>query len=495
MFRRVVILLSGIYAVASAQVPDSGLSLWLRADKGVETINGRVLSWKDQSRNGNNALTTTDTAPLLIKNEVNGKPAIRFNGKNTGMQTRPFNSFPGKKGTVIIVARVNDSSFSSGGGYGTFVSTYFGKGLTWQMGATPYILYFYDGIGGSGFPYASISPHDWLLITLQKNKNTSIDFYRIDKYRTSFDVKDVQPDINPLKIGYNGGLEVLNGDIAEVMIYGRALSAAELSAVHGYLQRKYNIYWPAPSFYKSWWFYSIVIALALAMIIMATRYIAQRALKLKLKELERQRALDKERLRISREMHDDIGAGLTRITLMSEIARHSSDKKELAEIADASRKLVTNMNGIIWSLNPEHKTLGHLFSYLREELNNLLEPSGIDYRIELPLECAAYVLTNEQKRNILLVTKEIVHNAVKYSEAERLSVKAHIKEDVLWFSIEDNGKGFDTAKEFSGNGMKNIRYRLDELNAAFDMQSGPGKGVSCNYGIPLNSHSHSRLKK
>lgn len=476
-------------AVCNAQIPDSGLSLWLRADKDVITIGEHVKTWKDQSPGKNDAVTATDTAPKLIQKEANGHPVVRFNGKNTGMQTRPMLTFPKKRGTIILVARVIDSSLTSGGGYGAFVSTYFGKGITWQWAANPYITLFYDGIGGSGYPFASISPKDWLLLTLSRDEDKVVNFYRIDERRTSFEVHNNQPDTNTLKIGYNGGLEVFNGDIAEIIMYNRILTQSELSAVHTYLMRKYNIYWPTPPFYESWWFKVILALLGLMLVVFVTRYIAQKALKIKLRELERQREIDKERLRISREMHDDIGAGLTRITLISEVAKHrNSNANELQQIADTSRQLVSNMSEIIWSLNPEHKSLNQLLSYLREELGKLLEHSLISYTISFPENAGDYILSNEQKRNILLVTKEIVHNAVKYSNAVKITVEAVIEKNALSFTISDDGKGFDVEKSTNGNGLKNIHHRLNELKADYSINAEIGKGVLCTYKIPLKSH-------
>jgi len=199
-------------------------------------------------------------------------------------------------------------------------------------------------------------------------------------------------------------------------------------------------------------------------------------------------AENKERKRISREMHDDIGAGLTQITLMSEHARvHDwpTYAGDLAAIASTSRKLVSNMSEIVWSLNPENNTLDLLFAYLREQLNNLLEYSGIDYAIEFPEIATPVMLSNEQKRNILMATKEIVHNAVKYSRAKNISVKAALQNGVLQFQIEDDGCGFDTSAIFSGNGMKHIKQRIQELGGTLHIGSTAGESTSFCYSFPI----------
>jgi signal transduction histidine kinase len=196
----------------------------------------------------------------------------------------------------------------------------------------------------------------------------------------------------------------------------------------------------------------------------------------------------KERKRISREMHDDIGAGLTQITLMSEHARlHNQPTyiNDLSAIASTSRKLISNMSEIVWSLDPENKTLDLLFTYLREQLNNLLEYATIDYTIQFPVTGSSITLTNEQRRNIILATKEIVHNAVKYSGAKNIAVKASLQNNILQFDIEDDGCGFDTSASYTGNGMKNIRQRISEIDGNLNVQSTAGKGTAFSYSLPL----------
>ncbi|MBL0355524.1 MAG: tetratricopeptide repeat protein [Chitinophagaceae bacterium] len=198
----------------------------------------------------------------------------------------------------------------------------------------------------------------------------------------------------------------------------------------------------------------------------------------------------KERKRISREMHDDIGAGLTQITLMSEHAKiHQQPTyiNDLSAIASTSRKLISNMSEIVWSLNPENKTPDQLFSYLREQLNNLLEYSAIDYKINFAATDCSHVLSNEQKRNIILATKEIVHNAVKYSKAKNIYVNALVRNGLIQFNITDDGCGFDTGANFTGNGLKNIKQRIKEIGGTLVIESVHLKNTSFSYSLPLKA--------
>jgi len=197
-----------------------------------------------------------------------------------------------------------------------------------------------------------------------------------------------------------------------------------------------------------------------------------------------------ERVRIGRELHDDIGAGLTQISLMSEVIKDQKDfsnahRKELNDITLIARKLVNSMGEIVWALNPENKSLEQLMIYLREQLGNLLEYSGIEFSIQLPNVNQSVSLNNIQLRNTMLITKELVNNAIKYSQAKNISILCEWQADQLTFQIQDDGVGVNLATVKKGNGLKNIQRRVNELGGHFDINSSPGKGTHCNFTIPL----------
>lgn len=211
--------------------------------------------------------------------------------------------------------------------------------------------------------------------------------------------------------------------------------------------------------------------------------------------LEQQKAItqkilmieEAERKRIARELHDDIGAGLTRITLMSDAAKHKNHvtANEIEEIAATCRRLVGNMGEIVWSLSPENNSLKSLVAYMREELHKLLEYSGIVYKLELPEEHDNVLLSNEQRRNLLLVTKELVHNAVKYSNAKNIQVLGKLANNTIYFVVKDDGSGFDETTAKNGNGLRNIRQRIAELGGELDFEAGPGKGTTAVYSFKV----------
>lgn len=233
-----------------------------------------------------------------------------------------------------------------------------------------------------------------------------------------------------------------------------------------------------PPFWQRPFFYLPMAALLLVALVLLIRYISRRRLLAAIARLRRQQELEQERQRISREMHDDVGAGLTQITLMSEaLARQHHDQKA-EQIAGISRKLMQNMSEIIWSLNQEAGRLQDLFAYMREQLSLLAEHTSADMIIEFPETSVNPVLPFELKRNLLLLVKEAVNNAVKHSGANRIGVHAVIEGDYLQLSIRDNGQGFERGQNGQGNGLRNMNTRAQRLGTVLEIDSEPGRGTT-----------------
>jgi signal transduction histidine kinase len=489
-------LLVSQVAICFGQIPSNKLRLWLKADAGVEIKDDKVIEWRDQSGNNLHAHTKTFTPPSLIYDNERKINAIRFNGTDNGMETLPFTSFPNKAGTVIVVSRINGKSFTSGIGAGTLVSTYHGNGNTWQVAATVDKYSFYDGIGRQGYFNAKSYSTEWRVLTILRETDSTIQFMFDGNHEFTHLIENLQPSANTLKIGNNAWqkqpqdsvTEVLNGDIAEIIIYDIPLPPGMLAAVNTYLFKKYSFPSPPPPFYKTFWFYLILALLGFTSTLAIMKIISQRKLEKQLREMFLQQKIDNERHRISREMHDDIGAGLTQIILMSEAAtKNNTPGRELTQITTTSRKLISSISEIIWSLEADNKTLQEMIYYQREQLNNLLEYAGFDYSIELPEDGADIVLTNEQTRTILLVTKEVVNNSIKHSGGTSIRVKASLALPILRFEISDDGCGFDINKAVHGNGLKNIQHRAERLDGQWAIITKPGDGFRFEWDIRLRT--------
>lgn len=239
----------------------------------------------------------------------------------------------------------------------------------------------------------------------------------------------------------------------------------------------------APPFWKTWWFISLLI-LALAILFFSVvKYIAQRNLKEKILRLEKEQAIEKERNRIARDMHDDLGSGLTKIAILSEVAKTQLQqpdkaKAQLENISVSSRELVDSMQDIIWVLNPRNDTLDSLASYVREYALKFFEPFESAIQFNYPENIPVVKLTEEQRRNIFLVIKESFNNIVKHAWCDTVKLQLQKKNNSIIFIIEDDGKGFDmTNTRTFGNGLQNMRTRMLQVNGTYDITSEPGKGT------------------
>jgi signal transduction histidine kinase len=201
------------------------------------------------------------------------------------------------------------------------------------------------------------------------------------------------------------------------------------------------------------------------------------------KDLDRQLMLERERARISQDMHDDVGASLTRISILSELAKNRAEtdretKQWLEQITSTSRGVMEEMSQIIWALNPKNDTLEGLIAYIRRFANEYLESTSVHCSFELPEILPNLPLTVEVRRNIYLVIREALHNVVKHSGATQVSISLIMNEHSFNIIIKDDGKGFDPYKlEFPGNGLVNMKKRMADIGGEFLIISNPGKGT------------------
>ncbi|HEX5024650.1 MAG TPA: histidine kinase [Agriterribacter sp.] len=202
------------------------------------------------------------------------------------------------------------------------------------------------------------------------------------------------------------------------------------------------------------------------------------------KELDKYRAIiearDNERNRISQEIHDDIGSGLTSIRLLSEIAkakRPHLEGKELEKISFTSSILMDKMNEIIWTLNSRNDTLPNLVAYLRQMIGEFFEPFPIQLTISSPDAIADFSVNGETRRNILLSVKEVLHNVIKHAHATSVHVGFTV-DQYFSITISDNGVGFDPSATHSySNGLRNIKQRLANIQGLCIISNNNGTSV------------------
>jgi signal transduction histidine kinase len=177
-----------------------------------------------------------------------------------------------------------------------------------------------------------------------------------------------------------------------------------------------------PPFWKTWWFTSLFWVTLVIALGGTIRYIEIRRLRERLRALEKQQALERERLRISQDMHDEVGASLTEITILSELAQkilppEKEAENQLRKISERAREVIDNIGEIIWAINPEHDRLDDLSAYLRQYAGRYLMMASLKYRCEFPETIPDIQLSAEARRNLFLVFKEALHNIVKHAAA------------------------------------------------------------------------------
>lgn len=243
--------------------------------------------------------------------------------------------------------------------------------------------------------------------------------------------------------------------------------------------------------WQSWWF-RLAIALAIAgLAFVVIRTYISRKLEKQKTELEKRQAVEKERNRISRDMHDDLGSGLTKIAILSEVVKKQlpepeKAKEQLEKIAISARELVDNLQDIIWVLNPKNDTLESLSSYIREYSLKYFEPLSIQLTFNYPEQFSGISLSEEQRRNIYLTIKETFNNAAKYAWCNKVTVDIEETAAEILLRITDDGKGFDVnSVRLFANGLRNMQNRIEQVGGRYTISSQPGKGTKTEIRIQL----------
>lgn len=229
-----------------------------------------------------------------------------------------------------------------------------------------------------------------------------------------------------------------------------------------------------PPFWMTWWFITLMALSAIGLIYYIIKSYYKRKLEkqnILLREqaliIQAQQAIEKERNRIASEMHDDLGSGLTRIKYLSDKALQLSgqnEQDEVQKIANYSDDLVKNMSEIIWAMNSRFDNVDNLIGYVRRYASEYLEQNDMELTFttnELDLNPA---ISGEKRRNVFLVIKEILHNAVKYSGAKVMKIYVEVKEGIIITISEVGGKGFDVEEmKDKSNGIYNMQKRMEGI--------------------------------
>jgi signal transduction histidine kinase/ligand-binding sensor domain-containing protein len=247
--------------------------------------------------------------------------------------------------------------------------------------------------------------------------------------------------------------------------------------------------------WQRWWFLLILAVLIVGLIYLVYRYRLQKLLE-----------LEKVRTRIATDLHDDIGASLSKIAILSEVVHQrvapvAPDDAEinepLEEIAGTSRELVDSMSDIVWAINPERDHLSDLIQRMRNLAGEMTEYADIGLRVRLAgvEEGADLPLGADLRREIYLIFKETINNLVRHSACEMAEVSFGIENDQLVISVRDDGRGFHVPANGNGaagatrggNGLPNMKRRAANLGGSYEITSEIGRGATFVLRVPLQT--------
>ena len=250
----------------------------------------------------------------------------------------------------------------------------------------------------------------------------------------------------------------------------------------------------APFLWQTWWFRAAAIMVFTFTVAAIVRYISFRRLHFKLKMLEQQAALDNERTRIARDLHDDLGGSLTQVSLLLDMAQRDlatpgKAGQSVQQCSTMMRQVTGSVDEIIWAINPRNDNARYLIDYISQFTVEFLYSANIPCRVDLPDRTPDRNISPEVRHNLFLVVKEALNNIAHHAHAGQVGLHVTATDEQIGIIIEDNGRGFTHAPDnASSDGLRNMRQRMEEINGQFRVESWPGTGtrVSFLYPWPAN---------
>lgn len=239
-----------------------------------------------------------------------------------------------------------------------------------------------------------------------------------------------------------------------------------------------------PFFWQTWWFRSALGAGAVVLVGAIVRYVSFRRLRRQLEILEQEAAVQKDRARIAKDLHDDLGANLSQIAMLSELAQTDYEKPAQArghidQIFRTARTVTRSLDEIVWAVSPRNDSLDRFAAHLCTYAPEYLRAAGVRCRLDVPLELPATRLPANVRHHLYLAFKEALHNVVKHAGATEVWLRLSYSERELSLVIEDNGRGFQSGNGAATgeDGLDNLRQRMLEIGGRFEQLSQPGHGT------------------
>jgi signal transduction histidine kinase len=253
-------------------------------------------------------------------------------------------------------------------------------------------------------------------------------------------------------------------------------------------------------FWQTWWFITLAGLSLMVSVGVAVRVVEKRKLQRRLKHLEQERALERERTRIAQDLHDEMGAKLCRISFLSEHARRGELppqelQDQISSISDASREVLHSLDEIVWAVNPQNDTLEHVASYIGQYAQEYFQLTGIECELDIPAQLPAHPLSSQMRHHLFLAAHEALTNILKHSGAAHAKITMAYSNATFEINISDDGKGFtpttleskpQSTPAASGDGLNNMWQRLADIGGRCFIESASGRGTNIRFVMTLN---------
>jgi signal transduction histidine kinase/ligand-binding sensor domain-containing protein len=248
-----------------------------------------------------------------------------------------------------------------------------------------------------------------------------------------------------------------------------------------------------PPIWRTWWFLTISTLVLVGIIAGTSHYFSNQRYERAMAVLRQQEALEKERARIARDIHDQVGASLTQVALLGELVEADKESpKEIeehaAQICQTARETTRALDEIVWTVNPQNDTLEGLVNYICKYAQDFLSVAGVKYRLEVPPDLPPIPIAPDVRHNVFLASKEAITNVVRHAKAESAWVRLHLRDDRFLVEIEDNGRGLadmDHARAKTRHGLSNMRKRMEDIGGEFALEPAPERGAIVRLTVPL----------
>jgi signal transduction histidine kinase len=245
-----------------------------------------------------------------------------------------------------------------------------------------------------------------------------------------------------------------------------------------------------PFVWQTWWFRALAVAAFAGAVGALVRRASFRRLRARVEVLQQQAALHQERTRIAKDIHDDLGASLTQISLLSELARQDAREPDrvaehTGQISSTARQVSKSLDEIVWAVNPRNDTLAHLLDYAGQYAVDFLRAAGVRCRVDFPDHPPPRVVPADVRHNLFLIVKEALHNVAKHGGATEVRIGAVLTDTALRVTVEDNGRGLPSLPpDAQADGLRNMRQRAQEIGGTCAVTGNEGQGTRVRIEVP-----------